>query len=667
MAFKSNVFLTMADKFGVELSDTTPYHPQSNMVERLHRTLGRMLKAVAAEAEQNWEIVLPQCLFALRSHKSKVTGLAPYHLLFGRDAATPLENIFGNPNHMVSDGTTPKQYLAALRRRLDAAQRYARTHLAAEVSRQRRIYNTLRWQLAAHDRVWLWTPPRSASRKLAVFWTGPWIVSVAPAGGTMVRIVPDPQWATDASPASVLVSIDRLKPYESSWVVPPEPAQDVAMLGDEFAEGPVHTDDWVAHAKVKVSSPPPAENRTGARFERRYADELQQKKEHQPAPKQAAKRLPVTARPQRPQRQPRIAEDQSGASQPKQRRTPQFMEWDSDDDEDRDADSIHTQSEAGGSSDSDDDSSDDMSDPPPPSGGPALSQGSSSGQDSDEVPGSSPKPGKEEHAGAQNTADPDGSASPGAPPSMVDMDDLQQAEQDMSESAGLEEQQEELGEDSDGPTGTLFAEALFAGPTLSEEEQEAGNPSLDLSAMSWASASERIPAEPMPPPDRPRRQVQTPRRFQDMTSWHGSTSSSDGQAQDVNDPDFVPSQESGALPPRRDTFALRQMAPRLVQPQGLLPRTPPPPRPAIYRPRTPLSSPRGILRPTRPALGRAAEENLGPRQAALARELLQVPGSPDDASSRPAASGAEAYAAGIEAVDVTAAHPPRGNMLPRSP
>jgi hypothetical protein len=95
-------------------------------------------------------------------------------------------------------------------------------------------------------------------------------------------------------------------------------------------------------------------------------------------------------------------------------------------------------------------------------------------------------------------------------------------------------------------------------PTLSEEEQDVDQELVDLSNASWASASAQIPTLPPASFNCPRRQAGLPPRFQDMRSWHSSTSSSEEAVLDVSDPDFVPSQLVDETPVQRDTFALRQ-------------------------------------------------------------------------------------------------------------
>ncbi|GFW51950.1 retrovirus-related Pol polyprotein from transposon 412 [Trichonephila clavipes] len=55
------------ERFGVKVVRSSVHHPQSNPVERMHRTLKRILRVLCLEAIPDWEKILPQALFALRT------------------------------------------------------------------------------------------------------------------------------------------------------------------------------------------------------------------------------------------------------------------------------------------------------------------------------------------------------------------------------------------------------------------------------------------------------------------------------------------------------------------------------------------------------------------------------------------------------------------------
>ncbi|GFX54999.1 retrovirus-related Pol polyprotein from transposon 412 [Trichonephila clavipes] len=66
------------------------YHPLSNPVERMHRTLKRILRVLCLEAIPDWEKILPQALFALRTVIHDSTGFSPAELVHGKNLRTPV-------------------------------------------------------------------------------------------------------------------------------------------------------------------------------------------------------------------------------------------------------------------------------------------------------------------------------------------------------------------------------------------------------------------------------------------------------------------------------------------------------------------------------------------------------------------------------------------------
>ena len=68
----------------------SPYHPQSNgMLERAHAVLKKTLVKLGA-TKSDWDRYLPHTLMAMRSAPHTALGVSPFHLMFGRDARTPL-------------------------------------------------------------------------------------------------------------------------------------------------------------------------------------------------------------------------------------------------------------------------------------------------------------------------------------------------------------------------------------------------------------------------------------------------------------------------------------------------------------------------------------------------------------------------------------------------
>jgi hypothetical protein len=103
--------------------------------------LRALLRALSYNTRQDWEALLPQALFAIRTAVSKSIGLAPYQLLFGRDASQPIDIAFGKPPMPPQGDLDYHRYADQLRNRIDNAQTNTREKIALAIARQRRNYN----------------------------------------------------------------------------------------------------------------------------------------------------------------------------------------------------------------------------------------------------------------------------------------------------------------------------------------------------------------------------------------------------------------------------------------------------------------------------------------------------------------------------------------------
>ncbi|GFW94632.1 SCAN box domain-containing protein [Trichonephila clavipes] len=85
-SFMSALTTEFLERFGVKvvIYRSSVYHPQSNPVERMHRTLKRILRVLCLEAIPDWEKILPQALFALRTVIHDSTGFSPAELVHGK-------------------------------------------------------------------------------------------------------------------------------------------------------------------------------------------------------------------------------------------------------------------------------------------------------------------------------------------------------------------------------------------------------------------------------------------------------------------------------------------------------------------------------------------------------------------------------------------------------
>jgi hypothetical protein len=155
--FTSDILSFVAGRAIANMLNLYAYNPKSNLVEQLHRDLGTMLRALSYDTHQDWEALLPQALFAIRTAVSKSIGLSPYQLLFGPNVSQPIDIAFGKPPMPPQGDLDYHRYADQLRNRIDNTQTYTREKIALAITRQRRSYNQDAKEINVGEKVWLFT------------------------------------------------------------------------------------------------------------------------------------------------------------------------------------------------------------------------------------------------------------------------------------------------------------------------------------------------------------------------------------------------------------------------------------------------------------------------------------------------------------------------------
>ena len=96
--FLSDVFIQLCELLAITHRRTPLYHPQSNLSERINRTLKPILALLAHNDSKSWDLKLPQIAFALRTVPSESTGFSPAFLMFGRHPRQPLDLFLPPPS-----------------------------------------------------------------------------------------------------------------------------------------------------------------------------------------------------------------------------------------------------------------------------------------------------------------------------------------------------------------------------------------------------------------------------------------------------------------------------------------------------------------------------------------------------------------------------------------
>ena len=181
--FCNETFDQYTKAFGIKQHFTVPYHPQSDgVVERFNRTLVSMLRAYADESGENWPFLLKKTLAAYNGMKHPTIGMAPYTALHKLERDADLFTVQG-----VSDVCGHNEY-TQLREWLSDF--YTKTnewtdHSNNESRQDRSNFNVgdLVWcrdytverrsQVAIEKK----TPGSTGPGKLAMKWSGPWLVT----------------------------------------------------------------------------------------------------------------------------------------------------------------------------------------------------------------------------------------------------------------------------------------------------------------------------------------------------------------------------------------------------------------------------------------------------------------------------------------------------------
>ena len=89
--FESRIFNKMCELLGIHKTRTTPYHARGNgLVERMNWILKSVAAVLAREEPENWDLLIPTALFAIRTSHQSSLKMSPYEALFHFEPRTIL-------------------------------------------------------------------------------------------------------------------------------------------------------------------------------------------------------------------------------------------------------------------------------------------------------------------------------------------------------------------------------------------------------------------------------------------------------------------------------------------------------------------------------------------------------------------------------------------------
>ena len=183
----NEVMRKTAEDLRITRTFSLPYLPRQNKVERMHRTIGPLLKAVLAENGdyEHWPRYLPEIMRSYNTSVHAVTGFTPQRLHTGSEYPGPLLR-WVNPPVISKDEDVTEQVIRETR---ESTVRNMQAILNQKVyqRRQSSLYQstTPTFIPRVGDKVYFFCPVAVKllskkgyiAKKLAAQWTGPWLVT----------------------------------------------------------------------------------------------------------------------------------------------------------------------------------------------------------------------------------------------------------------------------------------------------------------------------------------------------------------------------------------------------------------------------------------------------------------------------------------------------------
>ncbi|GFT98755.1 retrovirus-related Pol polyprotein from transposon 17.6 [Trichonephila clavipes] len=195
------------ERFGILVRHSSVYHPQSNPVERFHRTLKRLLRVLCLDAGSEWDKHLPSILLVLRTVSHESTGYTPSELVYGKNLRTPETLVMEHWMEPEEEGDLVTEYMFKLINRLKRCQEVAINKMEEMQVKRKTWYdkNAVKREFKDGDLVLVLATSRA--NKLAVQWIGP---------GTILNKISKTNYLVEIPgrrETSQIYHINMLKPY----------------------------------------------------------------------------------------------------------------------------------------------------------------------------------------------------------------------------------------------------------------------------------------------------------------------------------------------------------------------------------------------------------------------------------------------------------------------
>ena len=257
--FHNSIWHQLCDRLQIQKTTTPAYNPQSNLVERFHRTLNSIMRTHLAREDAGWSRFLPMATFAFNTKVNATTGVTPFEVWMGRAAKLPIDLVVPTPDRQWPDADA---YIQETLVRFEEMFRFMRKHTEATFKRNARLYAGNANKFQVNDLVWIYSKRKVPNKPTKIMdgWTGPFRVVGKPAE-VLLDVTP-----ADSEGRTTTVHMARATPVrgEGQEGRNPLPQREAVEDGDddELAEDLCLPARWIEPADnllvpVKTAPEPP--------------------------------------------------------------------------------------------------------------------------------------------------------------------------------------------------------------------------------------------------------------------------------------------------------------------------------------------------------------------------------------------------------------------------
>lgn len=171
--FVNKIMEELMDRLRIDKTTTPTYNPNSNLVERLHRTLNQVMRVFMERDDMNWNLYLPGFLMAYNSKVNSVTGFTPHYAFFGREMRLPVDLVLpAPPQRQIGE------HVKYLLDRITAMYTYIRRNNEAVIKRNASGYQNEKFNFKVGDKVMYLSPRKFGAKpgKITDQWIGPYTI-----------------------------------------------------------------------------------------------------------------------------------------------------------------------------------------------------------------------------------------------------------------------------------------------------------------------------------------------------------------------------------------------------------------------------------------------------------------------------------------------------------